>query len=233
MEHPGLRARRDCAIDLKKKRVTSKIQKKPKGRPVGILTPLQVKQRAENRTRIIEAAKIVFASKSYIQTSIEDISAACGISRVTIYKHFKTKLDIAIGILENYAIVMIDIYGNMGECAAPDRTDIIQWIRKIMTLWREQSSNMAMLASLLRQDPALIRRRETTYHKLIERLGERIPAFAKAASGDDAARIRAHLLLVELEDLCYELVISGWQVDENLAIGIVADHFHEFIQKTA
>lgn len=210
--------------------MTNKVQRKSKGRPAGTLTPLQIKQRSENRQKIISAAQTLFASKSFNQTSIEDISAACNISRVTIYKHFKTKLDIAVGILEDYATVMIDIYGRMGQSRTPDREQIVQWIKQIISLWREQSKNMAMLASLLRQDPALIRSRETAYHKLIERLGERIPAFALAVSGHDEARIRAHLLLVELEDLCYELVISGWQVDEDLAIGIVAEHFHEFIR---
>jgi hypothetical protein len=38
--------------------------------------------------------------------------------------------------------------------------------------------------------------------------------------------------MIELEDLCYELVISKWPVDEAIAMRIVAEHFRDFIERT-
>ena len=38
--------------------------------------------------------------------------------------------------------------------------------------------------------------------------------------------------MIELEDLCYELVISEWPVDQAIAVRIVAEHFRDFIVKT-
>lgn len=201
-----------------------------KGRRPGVLTELQQQQKRESRARIVAAANDLYAHHSYAATSIEDITRAAGISRVTFYKHFKSKLDVAVGILDGYTTSMIDDYGSLADHADPDVQQIGAWIRHILALWRNQRQAMITLSSLLRQDPELVARRAQTYRKTVAKLGQGIPAFALAASGtSEEAQIRAHLLLIELEDLCYELVISGWQVDEDIAINVVAGHFREFI----
>lgn len=205
-----------------------------KGRSPGTLTELQSQQKQESRGRIVAAANTLFARHSYIGTSIEDIAREAGISRVTFYKHFKSKLDVAIGILDQYTTRMIDDYGSLSRHHDPDEAEIADWIRHILALWRKQRRNMDTLASLLRQDAKLNARRTRIYTRTITRLGEGIPAFALAASGEDEeAHIRAHLLMIELEDLCYELVISEWPVDEDLAIRVVAGHFRNFIVQTS
>lgn len=204
-----------------------------KGRRPGTLTDLQLQQKQESYGRIIGAANTLFSRQSYVGTSIEDIAREAGISRVTFYKHFKTKMDVAVGILDQYTARMIDDYGSLGKHRDPDIAQICAWITHIITLWRKQRRNMNALASLLRQDPKLNARRTQIYTQTIAKLGEGIPAFALAASGDDAeAHIRAHLLMIELEDLCYELVISKWPVDEAIAMRIVAEHFRDFIERT-
>lgn len=201
-----------------------------KGRPPGTLTELQSQQKQESRQKIVAAADALFAQRSYIGTSIEDIAREAGISRVTFYKHFKSKLDVAVGILDRYASKMIDDYGSLGRIADPDTAQIAIWIKHILALWRSQKNSMDTLASLVRQDPQIGARRTQTYTHTIARLGEGIPAFALAASGtDEEAHVRAHLLLIELEDLCYELVISEWPVNEDMAVNVVAGHFRDFI----
>ena len=205
-----------------------------KGRRPGTLTDLQLQQKQESHDRIVAAANALFARQAYVGTSIEDIAREAGISRVTFYKHLKTKIDVAVGILDQYTTRMIDDYGSLGQDSDPDIPTICAWITHILAIWRKQRRNMDALASLLRQDARLNARRTQIYTRTIARLGEGIPAFALAASGEDQeAHIRAHLLMIELEDLCYELVISKWPVDETIAVRIVAGHFRDFIESTA
>lgn len=205
-----------------------------KGRRPGTLTELQLQQKKASRDKIVAAADALFARCSYISTSIEDIAREAGISRVTFYKHFKSKLEVAIGILDHYAVHMIDDYGSLGRYRDPDTAQIAAWIKHILNLWRSQRDSMDTLASLVRQDAQIGARRTRAYTRTIARLGEGIPAFAVAASGtNEEAHIRAHLLLIELENLCYELVISEWPVSEDVAVHVLAEHFRDFIERTA
>lgn len=204
-----------------------------KGRRPGTLTELQLQQKKESRDKIVAAANALFARCSYISTSIEDIAREAGISRVTFYKHFKNKLEVAIGILDRYASHMIDDYGSLGRYRDPDTAQIAAWIKRILALWRSQRDSMDTLASLVRQDAQIGARRTRAYTRTIARLGDGIPAFAVAASGtNEEAHIRAHLLLIELENLCYELVISEWPVNEDMAVNVLAEHFRDFIERT-
>ena len=204
-----------------------------KGRRPGTLTELQLQQKKESRAKIVAAANALFARCSYISTSIEDIAREAGISRVTFYKHFKNKLEVAIGILDRYASHMIDDYGSLGRYRDPDTAQIAAWIKRILALWRSQRDSMDTLASLVRQDAQIGARRTRAYTRTIARLGDGIPAFAVAASGtNEEAHIRAHLLLIELENLCYELVISEWPVNEDMAVNVLAEHFRDFIERT-
>ena len=204
-----------------------------KGRRPGTLTELQLQQKKESRAKIVAAANALFARCSYISTSIEDIAREAGISRVTFYKHFKNKLEVAIGILDRYASHMIDDYGSLGRYRDPDTAQIATWIKHILALWRSQRDSMDTLASLVRQDAQIGARRTRAYTRTIARLGDGIPAFAVAASGTNKeAHIRAHLLLIELENLCYELVISEWPVNEDMAVNVLAEHFRDFIERT-
>lgn len=50
--------------------------------------------RQQSRYRILEAAVTTFANKGFQATTIDDIAQAAGLSRRTLYHHFKTKQDI-------------------------------------------------------------------------------------------------------------------------------------------
>lgn len=200
-----------------------------RGRKPGNLTDLQQSQKDENRKTIIRSARKLFATRSYANVSVDEIARNAGVSRFTFYKHFAGKLQVASSLLEYYLETLIDDYASLRGGPNPDLQDIAVWIERIIGLWRKSRKDFAALSSLLRQDRALMAYRERTYRVTIARLGETIPAFRRAESGDEAARIRAHMLLLALEDLCYELAISGWDVDQALAVQLLAQDFARFI----
>lgn len=55
-----------------------------------------------NRELIINTAMVLFFSKGIKETSVENIAKLGEISRVSIYKYFPTKLDIAVSVLCHY-----------------------------------------------------------------------------------------------------------------------------------
>ncbi|HEX2418719.1 MAG TPA: TetR/AcrR family transcriptional regulator [Micromonosporaceae bacterium] len=56
--------------------------------------------RAQRREQIILAATRAFASAGFMDTSLDDVAAAAGISRVILYRHFDSKADLYRAVLE-------------------------------------------------------------------------------------------------------------------------------------
>ena len=66
---------------------------------------------SEERTRqIIEAATLVFAQKGFDRATMDDIAAAAGINKATIYLYFKNKDALIIAIAEQiFALELADL----------------------------------------------------------------------------------------------------------------------------
>ncbi|MGE0563587.1 MAG: TetR/AcrR family transcriptional regulator [Pseudolabrys sp.] len=63
-----------------------------------------VQRQADRREEILAAAKICFARSGFHQTSMNDICAAAGMSAGNLYRYFKSKEDIIIGIAERQSV---------------------------------------------------------------------------------------------------------------------------------
>ena len=74
----------------------------------------------EKRTRILEAAYGIFKRYGYRKTSMEDIALALGISRPSLYTHFKNKDEI---FREVSAALHIDPLEVVAQVLALDRAD--------------------------------------------------------------------------------------------------------------
>jgi AcrR family transcriptional regulator len=63
--------------------------------------PRRLLRRTERRQQIIDAAKHAFVRKGYAATSLDDVAAEAGITRVLIYRHFDSKADLYQAVLED------------------------------------------------------------------------------------------------------------------------------------
>jgi AcrR family transcriptional regulator len=61
-------------------------------------TPVRLR-RAERREQLLAAATRAFARAGFAATSLDDIAAAAGISRVLLYRHFDSKTDLYRAVL--------------------------------------------------------------------------------------------------------------------------------------
>jgi len=64
--------------------------------------PVQAKllPRAERRASILRGAAAAFASSGFAHTSMEDVAAACGVTKLIVYRHFGTKEELYRAILQ-------------------------------------------------------------------------------------------------------------------------------------
>ncbi len=56
--------------------------------------------RAERRTAILRSAAQAFATFGFAHTSMDDVAAACGITKLIVYRHFESKEELYREILE-------------------------------------------------------------------------------------------------------------------------------------
>ena len=127
----------------------------------GYRSPLRQEQAAQTRRRIVRAAAKLFAENGYPQTSVDDIAAAAGVARMTVFSAgskpelLKSAVDLAIaGDLEP---VSIPERSFMREILAdPDQRSLL---RRYSGFAASVNARVAMLHEAVRSaadtDPAL------------------------------------------------------------------------------
>src|SRR5262249_15570698 len=68
-------------------------------------------RRAERREQILAAATGAFARAGFTTTSLDDIAAEAGITRVILYRHFDSKADMYRSVLDRACTRLADMVG--------------------------------------------------------------------------------------------------------------------------
>lgn len=68
-------------------------------------------RRAERREQILAAATRAFARAGYSATSLDDVAAESGITRVILYRHFESKADLYRAVLDRACTRLVEEVG--------------------------------------------------------------------------------------------------------------------------
>jgi AcrR family transcriptional regulator len=75
--------------------------------------------RAQRREQILAAATLAFARAGFAATSLDDIAAEAGITRVILYRHFESKTDLYQAVLDRVCGILATHVGEqVGEFTA-------------------------------------------------------------------------------------------------------------------
>src|SRR5437868_15341003 len=83
----------------------------PEQADVGHMSPAPTRQllaRPERQAAILRGAASAFARSGFAATSMEDVAAACEVTKLIVYRHFDSKEDLYRTILER-------VFHRMGE----------------------------------------------------------------------------------------------------------------------
>lgn len=67
---------------------------------------LRVAQKEQTRQRLLETALDLFESKGYAATTVDDIAAAAGTTRVTFYAHFPSRRAIMAALIDQLNVIL-------------------------------------------------------------------------------------------------------------------------------
>ena len=62
--------------------------------------PRQLLARPERMASILRGAASAFAKSGFAATSMEDVAAACGVTKLIVYRHFESKEDLYREVLQ-------------------------------------------------------------------------------------------------------------------------------------
>lgn len=78
---------------------------------------------AERRERIERSAAELFASRGYAATTVDEITRAAGVTKPMLYRHFDSKQELCIRLLERYRDELVSAPLARFDPAAADRTE--------------------------------------------------------------------------------------------------------------
>ncbi len=83
--------------------------------------PVRRLRRPERREQILAAATGAFARTGFAATSVDDVAAEAGITRVILYRHFESKADLYRAVLDRACTLLAQTVGtgDYGEDAIP------------------------------------------------------------------------------------------------------------------
>lgn len=199
------------------------------GKPRSAPRSLREAHRDLTRARIRDAARDVFFEQHYSTTTMEQIAKAAGLTRSTLYLHYKEKAEILAAIAADYAPRAITLMGQL-EGPVPTLSDLEAWIRKVVDfVYIEKTPiSLFMETSQERPEPAV----EGMMMDVLNALGRKIPAF-RLPTDSQERRFTAHahgfVLLNMLTYACnYALNGNSLELAQS-QIRVVASYFHQFI----
>jgi len=196
----------------------------------------QEQQKQDSRQRILDAAKMVLAYMPYALMAVEDVIAAAQVSRTTFYRHFDSKFAIFKELHNPFLMALYGVYDGLGRHPDPTVEQIADWVRSFLDFYRTEIILVRAYWHIYSIEPEFNPIAETTTETICRRLAETLPAFRRSLADDPkgmAARIEARLLLQEINNFAIESMVRGWDLDTEMATGILARRIHGFLQAYA
>lgn len=192
---------------------------------------LREDQKAFTRSKLIEAAKQLFETRGYAQTSAEDIAAEAGASRATFYLHFGNKAELlSLLFEEEHVTPVMQLISRFGTMDGLSEKEIRAWIGAYANLYSETRSVMRAWMQGESREGTLRPVYDRVLDALLDTLGDRIAAAAVGSGGKPIkrsdARVRALLMFSQLERFCYYQFIRQMDIPRERGLDLVANSWY-------
>ena len=192
-------------------------------------------RKQDSRERLLAAGVTRFCENGYISISVEDIASAAGVSRITFYRHFGCKADLAVELFKRAAAAAMPEFLRIGHSQFRDRAVVLQWIADLFAADRANRQLLRVFIQATIDTADFTRRAQELISELIMRLGETIPAFAVHPDRASERRrwLEAWLLLFEILDQSNHAALDSGIATDPIVTEILADRFVAFVAGAA
>lgn len=179
---------------------------------------LRARQKIQTRNLLIDSAARLFAANGYTETTIDDIAAAAGTSRATVYSYFSSKDEIVRSIIVEMWDEAESLYVAFGELQAWSEPELRAWLDTVVTSWENAIERLRVNASgLVRYDDFYLE-----YHERFVRALTANAELWRQFKADEARR-RALILINGLETFLNTWLVGGWEMDRAKTIDTMTE----------
>lgn len=198
------------------------------------LTAFTQRRKSESRSQLFAAAVEVFRKKGYHSVSVDDIASAAGVSRMTFYRHFRSRADILGQIFERGSKAAMPRLTKIREEDFRDPAVVRCWMDKVFAADRSARQMLMAYSQALEIDREFAVGAEKFLRQLIDELGQAIPAFAFEDANDPKDRRRwleGWLMIYEIFDHSNQAALEVGVADDPLILDILTSRFIAFVER--
>jgi AcrR family transcriptional regulator len=195
------------------------------------LAAFQRQRKLDSRARLVDAAIDLFGRHGYPAVSVEDVATEAGVSRMTFYRHFRGKADLAVTLFSQNVAQAGPKLLSIGSRDWTDRNVVKQWLTELFAADRANRKLLRVFIQASAIEPEFTKQGHAQIAQWIEELGRSIPAFALEQDNLDHRRrwLEAWLLLFELLDQSNHAALDSGIAADPLMIELLGDRFLQFV----
>ena len=158
------------------------------------------------------AVRELLAEGSFHEAPVEEVAERAGISRATLYQHFRSRVDLVDAICDTFAVnPALQALRKAVELPDPD-TALAETIALATGFWASEDSVLAQLYDIAAIDPAardLVDRQRADRRCEMERLARRLRTSGRLRAGVGERRALQLLMVMTSYQTFRELRLAG------------------------
>jgi AcrR family transcriptional regulator len=197
-----------------------------------VLRPsLREEQKNLTRARLLEAAARLFHERGYVETTVDDIVGAAGVSRATFYLHHRSKAALMATLLDGVLPTVHGLYRDLHALPSPREADIVAWVERFLSFYEEHQEVIGASAQAEAVDLDYSRRIEALAWQLAGHLLGKPPAALSSTRKKDPLWVRAVLMVMELDRTATLCVVRGWTLDRDAVATATGKRWFMFLRE--
>ena len=197
------------------------------------LTAFTQKRKRKSREQLLAAATELFRSNDYYSVSIDDIAGLAGVSRMTFYRHFRSRAAILTELFEHGVGAAMPQLLAIRDQDFADPTIVRSWIAGIFDAEWPHRRLLLAFTQAAKIDREIIEATQQLLRRFVSEMGKHIPAFAVSETGDERrCWIEGWLILYEILDQSNRATLDMGIGRDPLVIDILTERFTGFVTKT-
>jgi AcrR family transcriptional regulator len=180
-------------------------------------TELQQLQKRTSHDKLLEAGRQSFAELTYAGTTIDHIVSRAAVNRSTFYRHFDSKFALAQDLYSHFWPSLFAEYDRLTS-SDPGEVEIEDWVNHLLAFYRANKPLYITLGQIPLLEPGGAAWEENVREELIVRLGEKIPAFRRAAAADPRLNVRVKMWMIQFEHGVFRLAYGDIGESERTAL---------------
>lgn len=184
---------------------------------------LREAQKALTRSRIIDAARVVFEQQGYGGASIGLITTEAAINRATFYLHFPDKAAVFREVVALDRMHTDEYWRELNTALmAGTRESMARWILRLTHWARDNASLMPSKHEAMASDPEFAKEFQPRYDRLSDEISQFLATVPPGERAD--MKIRVQMLVVMLDQMFFHALVQGvWAGGEDQLLRVATD----------